>query len=102
VSFVTIVILTCTITTFIIIYGYRTSNPSSMEFSALVTNFADHDYYNSFNEQIVLYGNKFDFQNFSVFSIFAITFKHFLRVNNNNLNLYLYFQQMITFAFVLA
>ncbi|GHU31739.1 hypothetical protein FACS1894166_03730 [Bacilli bacterium] len=78
------------------------NNPTGMEFSNLVNNFKDHDYYNRFSQQIVFFHDRFDFQNFSVFSIFAVMFKHFLNVKNADLNFYLYYQQVITFAFVLA
>jgi hypothetical protein len=86
----------------VIIFGYHIQSPNSMELNALVNNFKMNNNYNQFTQVIVFYQDKFDFQNFSVFSIIAVSFKHLLKISNEHLNLYLYFQQVITYAVVLA
>ncbi|GHU47622.1 hypothetical protein FACS1894218_2430 [Bacilli bacterium] len=89
-------------TALIIIYGYKMKSPESMEFASLVNNFADHNFYSSLNNVIVFYDGQFNFQIFSIFSVFAVAFKHFLGIRDADLNIYLYFQQIITFSVVLG
>jgi hypothetical protein len=72
----------------IILLAYHTT-ARSVEMKNIIDNFKD-DKFSKYTFVVAFYGDNFNFENFSIFVVFAAIFQPVFKIANNQINNYLF------------